>query len=575
MTRFARSSLILSLALLGASLQSHAQGNEAGKVLLSLGDVKVIRSAKEIPLKKGDPIQAGDVIVTGATSNAQLRMSDGAVIAIRAQTEFKINEYKFNGKEDGTERASLGLVKGGVRAVTGVIGRTNRDNLQVDGVVATVGVRGTGFNIVYCQGNCVNSDRSPAKNGLYANVFEGKVVVKNDATSGTYGVNEPVLIESKNSAISRLREIPVFMKDPLVGQVVVPKKAESVVVPVAAAVVVPKESAANIAPATPALATVTGVVVAVPPSVTGGGLPVIPEVFFNKTGMGEGQPIAAGPKTYYLQLAQTYPGSLNTSDGLPFYDYTATNNNSPPSWGVQVTGSGTTGYPNELTLYANPSSSTITQVPGYSTSGPSGNNVNNIYRLGSGSQVEGGTYNAIVSWGRWSGAIDKVGPYNDNNGPINYSSNSGFAYVIGTPTASGVLSGFLNSSKPSFTFNLIGATSPVSVAGQSGSTWYVSSGSLTANFAAAAINGNLAITTNQAAGFGLYNMTFNGTLGSGPSNNVTTSLVKQAGSLTTCATACAGQGNVSFYGTNAEAAGLSYGVNTGKDVIQGVAVFKR
>ena len=148
-----------------------AQTTEAGKVLMSLGDVKLNHAGQLTPLKKGGIVQAGDVIITGATSNAQVRMSDGAIIAIRPESEFKINEYSYNGKADGTEKASLSLVKGGVRAVTGVIGRENRDNLKVDAVVATIGVRGTGFNIVYCQGGCVNSDRTTAKNGLYANVF--------------------------------------------------------------------------------------------------------------------------------------------------------------------------------------------------------------------------------------------------------------------------------------------------------------------------------------------------------------------------------------------------------------------
>ena len=67
--------------------QAQSQGVEAGKVLMSLGDVKVTRGGKTIPLKKGDGVQAGDIIVTGPTSNAQVRMSDGAIMAIRAQTE--------------------------------------------------------------------------------------------------------------------------------------------------------------------------------------------------------------------------------------------------------------------------------------------------------------------------------------------------------------------------------------------------------------------------------------------------------------------------------------------------------
>jgi hypothetical protein len=123
-------------------------------------------------------------------------------------------------------------------------------------------------------------------------------------------------------------------------------------------------------------------------------------------------------------------------------------------------------------------------------------------------------------------------------------------------------------------FTLLGSTSPAFVSNPQGG-WVVSGGSLTANFASQAISGNLAITTTQTAGYGLYNMGFSGGLGNTPNNNVTTSLVKTSGTLNTCTSACSGTGNVSLYGPNAGAAGLSYSVNTGNNVLQGVAVFKR
>jgi hypothetical protein len=85
----------------------------------------------------------------------------------------------------------------------------------------------------------------------------------------------------------------------------------------------------------------------------------------------------------------------------------------------------------------------------------------------------------------------------------------------------------------------------------------------------------LAMITTQSAGYGTYNMGFSGALGTQASNNVTTSLSKTSGTLSTCASGCTGTGNVSFYGLGAAAAGLSYNVNTGSNVLQGVAVFGR
>lgn len=574
--------LFLLLTLLMPATPALAQGTDAGKVLMSLGDVNVSRGGKVTPLKKGDGVQAGDVILTGPTSNAQVRMSDGAVIAIRSQTEFKINEYSFNGKADGTEKASLSLVKGGVRAVTGVIGRENKDNLKVDAVVATIGIRGTGFNIVYCQGNCSNADRTPAKDGLYAGVFEGKVSVANEKTSGTYGVNEPVLVETKTSSITRLKQIPDFLRDPLAGQVVVPKKAASVVNPVEQAVQVPKESADSASSATLSVANVAGVIVVAPPQIATD-LSAYNGVYFNKPGMGVGSPVATtATGAYFLQLAESFPGSVGSGDGLPFHNVTPTNNaplgsnfQNPGYWGANSTGTTTADYPNELSLYSAPPGTAIATVGNLAADGSRVGNSPDVYKLGpNGTQVEGGTFNGIVSWGRWAGTVQQVGGYNNGN-PITYPTGSGFSYVVGSLTPSADLVGF-NTNRSVLNFTLLGATSPGLVSNPNGS-WIVTGGNLTANFASTspAISGNLAMITTQSTGFGTYNMGFSGALGTQASNNVTTSLSKISGTLTTCTTACTGSGNVSFYGPGAVAAGLSYNVNTGTNVLQGVAVFGR
>jgi hypothetical protein len=574
------SAMLLILSLLMSS--AFAQTAEAGKLLLALGDVQLSRNGKLTPLKKGDTVQTGDTILTGPTSNAQVRMTDGAVIAIRSQTEFKINEYQFNGKADGSEKASLSLVKGGVRAVTGVIGRENRDNLKVDAVVATVGIRGTGFNIVYCQANCVNADKTVAKNGLYAGVFEGKVTVANDSSKGVYGVNEPILVESKTSAIARLREAPIFLKDVLAGQVIVPKKADSVVNPVMAPVSAPQESADSIAPANTAIVGVDGVYIIPAPQITRE-LPssISTGNYYNKPGLGSGSPVATTTTgVYFLQLAETFPGSVGSGDGLPYHNVSPVNNattsgsyQNPGYWGAAATGTATSDYINQVTLYTAPSSTNIATVRNLAANGVVSGTSLDIYKMGpNASQVEGGTYNAVVSWGRWAGTVEQVGGYN-NGLPITYETGSGFSYVVGGLTPSSDLIA-LNAARSTLNFTLLGATSPSLVSNASG-TWFVTAGAMSANFASGAISGNLAMTTIQPGGYGNYNMGFSGPLGATASNNITTSLSKLTGTLNTCAATCTGTGNVSFYGSNAAAAGLAYDINTGTNVLQGVAVFKK
>ena len=529
---------------------------EAGKVLLAIGDVKVSRNGQVIPLAKGASLQAGDGVITGVASNAQLRMSDGAVIALRAQSEFKINQYNFNGKTDGSEKAELSLVKGGVRAVTGAIGRENKDNLKINAVVATVGIRGTGFNINVCEGNCFNPDKTPVKDGLYAGVFEGKIVVKNEASVEAVGVNQYLYVADKDTAPKFILAPPNFLPDPLTGQKSAKPKGRSEAsteIPSLAVAVSAPAKAADAAVPTPttALPNVMGVTVTQPPALASASTsPFNPTTTYNILNAGDGSNAPTGAATYILQKAEVWSGATG-GDLLPIHSIT------PGPVAEFSTLTNGTQVSQISDPYATP------KIPAGGTISPT------VYVISGGQQMESGTWGGVVSWGRWANGSVLVGGYN-NGQPINYAANSGFAYIVGSPTTN------LNQGPVIYTFTLVGASTPVPVSNPQG-TWAVTSGTLTANFANASISGNLGLFTNQSAGYGTYNMTFNGGISpSSPINSVTTMVSKISGSLATCSAGCAGAGNVGFYGNpSPTAAGLSYNFNTGSNVVQGVAVFKR
>ena len=549
--------ILISLAILSGHAYAQAPA-EAGKILMAIGEVKVSRGGQMIPITKGASIQAGDGVITGVASNAQLRMSDGAIIALRAQSEFKINEYNFNGKADGSEKANVSLVKGGVRAVTGVIGRENKDNLQINAVVATVGIRGTGFNINVCEANCFNPDKTPVKDGLYAGVFEGKIVVKNQASTEAVGVNQYLYVADKDTKPQFILVPPNFLPDPLTGQKSAKPRGRS-----EASTEIPSLATPVNAPSQPAdavvsipsspLTTLSGIVITQPPALASGTSPFAPTQIYNILNAGDGSPAPTGATNYILQKAEVWTGQTG-SDGLPIHSITP---------GVvaafQTTTSGTQ-VTNISGAFATPN------IPGSGTTNPT------VYAIKAGAQqMESGTWGGVVSWGRWANGDVLVGGYN-NGLPIIYAANSGFAYIVGEPT----LVANLNATHNTLSFALVGASTPVPVSNPQG-TWAVTSGALTANFAKASINGNLGLYTNQPSGYGTYNMTFNGGISpSSPLNSVSTLVSKVSGSLGTCAAGCAGTGNVGFYGNPTPvAAGLSYNFNTGTNVVQGVAVFKR
>lgn len=567
------------LGSIAAVAQTPANSSEAGKVLMAIGDVKVTRNGQTTVLAKGASVQAGDSIITGVASNAQLRMSDGAVIALRAQTDFKINEYKFNGKSDGSEKATLSLVKGGVRAVTGAIGKgENKDNLQVNAVVATVGIRGTGFNISYCDGNCFNKDKTPAKDGLYAGVFEGQILVKNQAATDTVGVDEYLYVADKDSRPKRLSEPPNFLPDPLAGQKSAkPKdKTQSGDIPsLNVAVDAPAEPADSVVavPSSP-LIMMMGVVINPSPFLASGTPYFYPAFNFNKAALGDGISPTTNTFSWFLQKAETYPAGTLGADNLPPHSVDANSNPGvgsatpiPPGqmgyFSIATTGSGIGTYVNNI--YLDPTNYLNTGGTTFAYS---------ILTPGGAKQLEGGNYDGVISWGRWANGNVLVADYNNGNSFLIPAGN-GFHYIVGDRTDPALL-GAIHSS---LTFNLLAGTTPTPISGSMGA-WQVTGGNMTANFANAQLSGNVGLYNNQPAGYGFFNMGFSGALSSSaPVNNVTTNVVQTSGSLNMCTGGCAGTGNVVFYGNNAakpaEAAGLSYNFNTGSNVVQGVAVFKR
>lgn len=559
---------------------------EAGKVLMALGDVKAMRGGRSVPLQKGASIESGDSIITGVASNAQLRMSDGAVIALRAQTEFKINEYKFGGKADGSEKANLSLVKGGVRAVTGVIGRENKDNLQINAVVATVGIRGTGFNINYCEANCFNPDKSPVKDGLYAGVFEGKIVVKNQASSELVGVNQFLFVADKDTKPQFILAPPNFLPDPLTGQKSAKPKGKSEaatdIPSLAVAVSAPEKAADKQVPvATSSLPSVTGVTVSQPPVLSSTTNVFVPSQLYNDPGLGNGLPVQSGAGyAYFLQKAETNPAGTIGVDGLPPHNILPDSN---PVSGVNTlnvmaaTPSASSGQSTYITqIGLNPSIYHVT-----------GTSIPVTYAIGTAQQVEGGNFNNVVSWGLWAnGDILQIAGYN-NGGAVSMPAGNGFHYIVGDRTNPATLANYVVSN-PTLNFTLLAATTPTPV-GASQGAWSVTSGTMTANFATANLSGNLGLFNTQTSGYGVYNMSFSSGTGPNALNTanvttpVTTNVTKLAGTLSLCAAGCAGSGNIAFYGggavtptaTPAQAAGMSYNFNTGNNVVQGVAVFKR
>jgi hypothetical protein len=254
-----RITLLLLLALPSIAL------GQAGRFLLAAGEVTVVRGAQEIRAATGTPVEAGDTIRVGPRSNVQLRMSDRQIIALRANTVFRIDDYAYSGGGDG-DRSIYSLLKGGMRTVSGAIARQHSDEFlrtsvrrdapsgpqpaveeskpdgerklvdlakaplrRVAGVLtpmrhavrvptATIGVRGTHYTVVHCDNDCFETGRTNVPNGTYGATSEGLIEVFNDRDEREFGANSFFYVASTQSPIHSLIAPPSFVYDRLEGQ---------------------------------------------------------------------------------------------------------------------------------------------------------------------------------------------------------------------------------------------------------------------------------------------------------------------------------------------------------------------
>ena len=132
------------LAVVSTAFASNAAA-VAGWVDFASGGATVSDGqGRQRTLAKGDNLDKGDTVRTGAAGRAQIRFTDGAYVSLQPNSEFAIKDYNFEGKTDGNERGFFALARGAMRTVTGLIGRVNRNRYQVSTPTATIGIRGTG-----------------------------------------------------------------------------------------------------------------------------------------------------------------------------------------------------------------------------------------------------------------------------------------------------------------------------------------------------------------------------------------------------------------------------------------------
>ncbi len=167
-----------------AALHKPTEPPPIGRIVIAAGDAEVV--AADGSPRTSREIHEGDTVTTGPQSALQLRFSDGALMTLRPNSRLRIARYRFDRNRPEADATTLELIKGGLRTLTGVIGKRSRDRYQVQTTVATIGIRGTHYGLRLCgPGDCPGHEP-----GLYGAVADGAIVVRNRQGEFRFGNDE-------------------------------------------------------------------------------------------------------------------------------------------------------------------------------------------------------------------------------------------------------------------------------------------------------------------------------------------------------------------------------------------------
>ncbi|WP_119965817.1 FecR family protein [Simplicispira lacusdiani] len=120
----------------------------AGQVQFVAGDVLLERGSSSREVMRGAEVEVGDVLRSGPSGQAQIRFTDGGILALYPQSQLAIGAYSDSAQTGQSEdRFAVRFLQGALRAVTGKIGQRNPQNYRVITPTAVVGIRGTAFKV--------------------------------------------------------------------------------------------------------------------------------------------------------------------------------------------------------------------------------------------------------------------------------------------------------------------------------------------------------------------------------------------------------------------------------------------
>jgi hypothetical protein len=156
-----------------------------GHVYVVNGDVFVAQGNNPAHRVEGNEALVSNTLVTTvANSSALLKFDDGQVVTMQPDSSFQVREYRYDANKIENSNIVFSMFKGGMRFVTGLIGKARKQAFRLAAPNATIGIRGTDFMVAM-------SDKA-----MYSQVLAGKITMTNAAGMKVVGAGQSAVVTS-------------------------------------------------------------------------------------------------------------------------------------------------------------------------------------------------------------------------------------------------------------------------------------------------------------------------------------------------------------------------------------------
>jgi hypothetical protein len=171
-----------TLPILLLMLAAHtALAEPVAKITALVGNVAIQSAAgAQRVAAVGGGIDSGDTVQTGAGSEIVMIFTDQQRVYLKPGTVFRIDDFRYAANAPKEGRSFLSLVRGGLRAVDGAVGKEAPPaNYRVKTPTSTIGIRGTEYSVTDCENLEAGGNGNGDCKGDQIVVYDGQIVITN------------------------------------------------------------------------------------------------------------------------------------------------------------------------------------------------------------------------------------------------------------------------------------------------------------------------------------------------------------------------------------------------------------